>query len=63
MLVEFVICNSCLCYSCSQNYSCPKAGYDNPCVDCAGTPPYVPWDTNIYIDEKNIYDFECSECK
>jgi hypothetical protein len=63
ILVKFTVCNSCLCYTCSQSYRCPKAGYDNPCVECTGTPPYIPWDIDIDVDEDNIGDFECSECE
>lgn len=55
MLEEFINCTSCECYTCSQNYSCSKAEYENPCLYCEGMPPYMPWDAE---DEK-LFEIEC----
>ena len=46
MLQEFVTCGDCECQSCLKNHSCPKTEcLENPCIECDGTPPYAPWNT------------------
>ena len=55
MLEEFINCTSCECYTCQQNYSCSKAGYENPCVYCNGIPVYAPWD----IEDEKLFNIKC----
>lgn len=56
MLVEFVNCGACECPGCLRNCSCPKVGYEEPCVECCGAPPYAPDD----IDDLPM-DLKCPE--
>lgn len=60
VLETFVTCGDCECQTCLRNISCPKTDMlDNPCIKCAGIPPYAPWDT----EDGELHLIECDQKK